>query len=320
MSHEVETMAYNKVELPWHGLGFPVEGNLTPMQMAKAAKVDWTVSKHKAFIMVKGKKLFTGQESVVRDDNHKILTNVSPEWEIRQNKDAFKFFQEYCKKGQMSMETAGSLKEGRIVWALAKINKSFKLFNGKDLIESYLLFTNPHLWGYATSVSLTNIRVVCKNTLNLSLSSGTKDKIIKVNHRAEFNAEEIKTTLGLSAKKLGQYQEVAELLSTRKASKEDIVEYFKTLFPVLTQKENSEKEMSKSADTLMKVLDEQPGANLGRGTWWQPYNAVTYFTDHVAGRTDDNRLTSAWFGTNRRLKLNALKIAADYAEKSKTIA
>ena len=44
MAHMVETMAYAG-QVPWHGLGEKVEGNLTPEQMLKAAKLDWTVSK-----------------------------------------------------------------------------------------------------------------------------------------------------------------------------------------------------------------------------------------------------------------------------------
>ena len=48
--------------------------------------------------------------------------------------------------GDMEMHTAGSLQDGQIVWALAKVKDSFELFKG-DTVESYLLFSNPHKYG-----------------------------------------------------------------------------------------------------------------------------------------------------------------------------
>ena len=43
----------------------------------------------------------------------------------------------------MSMETAGSLKGGKVVWALAKVKESFDIFGG-DEVGAYLLFSNTH--------------------------------------------------------------------------------------------------------------------------------------------------------------------------------
>ena len=38
-------------------------------------------------------------------------------------------------------------------------------------------------------------------------------------------------------------------------------------------------------------------------------------TDHLQGRSTDGRLTSAWYGRNRKVKLKALDKALEYAEK-----
>ena len=75
---------------------------------------------------------------------------MTPEWKPVQNDVVFQFFKEFCLEGDMSMETAGVLQEGRMVWALAKLKEFFEVFKGKDLIESYLLFTNPHQYGWST--------------------------------------------------------------------------------------------------------------------------------------------------------------------------
>jgi hypothetical protein len=62
------------------------------------------------------------------------------------------------------------------------------------------------------------------------------------------------------------------------------------------------------------VVETQPGAEFGKGTWWQAFNTVTYLSDHQLGRNVDTRLQSAWFGVNKDRKTTALKEAVKYAE------
>ena len=66
--------------------------------------------------------------------------------------EAFDFFSDFVKAGDMEMHTAGSLDDGKMVWALAKVNESFELFKG-DKVDSYLLFSNPHQYGKSSSIN-----------------------------------------------------------------------------------------------------------------------------------------------------------------------
>jgi hypothetical protein len=61
-------------------------------------------------------------------------------------------------------------------------------------------------------------------------------------------------------------------------------------------------------------MDQQPGAEFAEGTWWQAFNAVTFMTDHMIGRSVDSRLTSAWYGANKNLKTKALELAVEMAD------
>ena len=310
MSHEVETMAYAG-QTPWHGLGVPVNNDLTPDQMMQKAGLDWEVEKVDAFVRVGDQEIRTGQQALVRSSDNKILTNVGENWNPVQNKDAFDFFTEFVMSGDMDMHTAGSLRGGQMVWALAKTNESFDVF-GEDKVDSYLLFSNPHKYGQSISVCQTPIRVVCHNTITFALN-GAKDDMIRINHRREFDAEAVKETLGVAKEKLETYKEAAEFLSSKRFKDEDIVEYFNRVFPRTSNAKDDDK-VSKNAETAMEVLDTQPGAELGQGTWWQAFNTVTYMTDHLLGNSQDTRLKSAWFGGNRKKKTDALETAIEFAE------
>jgi phage/plasmid-like protein (TIGR03299 family) len=308
MAHQVETMAYAG-EVPWHGLGVPVSNDLTPVQMMEKAGVDWTVQECESFVDFNGERISTGQKALVRSTDGKVLTNVGKDWNPVQNEQAFEFFSEYVFAGDMEMHTAGSLKDGQMVWALAKVKDSFDLFGG-DQVESYLLFSNPHQYGKSIDVRFTPIRVVCNNTLSLSLSMQA-ERQVKVGHRVEFNPGEVKEALGIASEKLATYREMAEYLGSKRFSMDKLVEYYNTVYPRTSDKRVQDKKLSvdtlsRNAKQCLDVLETQPGAEFAEGSWWQAYNSVTFVTDHVQGRNADNRMYSSWFGGNQTRKKNAL--------------
>jgi len=316
MAHLVETMAYAG-KVPWHGLGVPVSNDLTPAQMMQKAGLDWKVQEVDNFIEFNGERKFTGQKSLVRETDGKILTNVGENWNPVQNETAFEFFSEYVMSGDMEMHTAGSLKEGKMVWALAKVKNSFELFKG-DQVDSYLLFSNPHQYGKTIDVRFTPIRVVCNNTLSLSLESRA-ERSVRIGHRVEFDPSMVKEQLGIATEKLNTYKEMAAFLGSKRYSQDNVIEFFNSVFPRSADKKVQGKALSvetlsRNARGAFDVLEIQPGAEYAEGTWWQAFNAVTFVTDHLQGRNEDNRLYSNWFGGNQIRKVNALQKAVEYAE------
>jgi phage/plasmid-like protein (TIGR03299 family) len=323
MSHEVEMvngvaqMAYAG-STPWHGLGTKVSNDLTPQQMMQKAGLDWDVNKVDAFVEVNGEKIKTGQSALLRSSDNSILTNVGPDWNPVQNSTAFEFFGEYVMAGDMEMHTAGSLKGGQNVWALAKIKESFDVF-GDDTVESYLLFSNPHIYGKSVDVRFTPVRVVCNNTLTMSLGEAAQ-RSVRVGHRAVFDGDTVKTTLGIASEKFAKYKEMAQFLGSRKASAEALIEYYNGIFPNTSRKEDkigskveAYDDLSRNAKLCYDALETQPGAQYAEGSWWQALNSVTYITDHVQGRNAENRLHSQWFGMNQARKVKAAETAVELA-------
>lgn len=313
MAHMVETMAYAG-ELPWHGLGTKVPADLTPRQMMDKAGVDWRVNLVPTYADVNGERIPTGQKALVRETDNRVLTNVGGNWNPVQNEEAFDFFTEYCLAGDMEMHTAGSLADGKIVWALAKVNESFDVL-GEDRVDSYLLFSNPHQYGKSLNVRFTPIRVVCNNTLTLSLSQSAKNEVT-LNHRRAFDPQMVKKQLGIAHEKFAMYREMARFLSKKRAKTGDVIAYFNNVFPLANSKTEVREyaDLSRTAKQAYDVLETQPGADMAMGTWWNAVNAVTYLTDHQLGRSADTRMQSAWFGANQAKKVRAMNLAVEMAE------
>ena len=321
MAHELEfvngeaQMAYAG-DLPWHGLGVKVSNDLTPSQIMAKAGLDWTVEKVDSFIDYNGKKIKTGAQSLVRSSDSKILTNVGPDWNPVQNQEAFEFFSEYVLAGDMEMHTAGSLRGGQMIWALAKVKESFDIFGG-DRVDSYMLFSNPHLYGKSIDVRFTPIRVVCNNTLTMSLNQKS-DNSVRLTHRTKFDADTVKKTLGIAHEKFAKYKDMATYLGSKKVTAESLIQYYNEVFPNTSRTDTPKpvakvEDLSRNAKLCYDALDVQPGAEYAQGTWWQALNSVTYVTDHVQGRNADNRLHSQWFGQNQARKVKAAEKAVEFA-------
>ena len=313
MAHEVETMAYAG-ELPWHGLGTEVSNDLTPIQRMQKAGVDWEVEQQK--IVTETGIEIKDKVALVRTSDNTLLDVTGKDWKPVQNEEAFTFFSEFVAAGDMEMHTAGSLKEGRNVWALAKVKESFDVF-GEDRVDSYLLFSNPHQYGKAVDVRFTPIRVVCHNTLTFSLQSTSKNSV-KVGHRTAFDADTVKETLGIASEKFAKYKEMAQFLGSRKITAEALIQYYNDVFPTTSRKEEKTPvvvydDLSKAAKMCYDALEVQPGAEFAAGTWWQAFNSVTYYTDHLQGRNSENRLHNQWFGYNQAKKVTAAEKAVQYA-------
>jgi len=325
MAHMVETMAYAG-ELPWHGLGTKVDSNLTPQQMMQAAGLDWTVSKHPMY--VNDDIQVPGKQALMRDSDNTILDVVGDDWVPVQNEEAFEFFDEYTKAGGMEMHTAGSLKDGKIIWGLAKVNESFSLFGGKDQVDSYLLLSNPHNYGRGVDIRFTPIRVVCNNTLSMSLA-GKATLGISLNHRQSFDADKVRVALEEAHNKMDTYKQAAEFLGNKRYKQDQLIEYFDSVFPKTTKKSSvsdmsfeeliasvkkGDKVLSRNATTALEVIHTQPGAEFAEGSWWQAYNAVTFMTNHQMGHNNDTRMQSVWYGANKDRNIDALGLAVEYAE------
>ncbi len=318
MSHELEFINGEAAfafagsrESIWHSLGTQVSPDLTPQEIMKAAKLDWDVVKVPLTGMYDDEEVSTGSSALLRTSDHSVLDVVPNSWNPVQNSEAFAFFDEFIDAGSMKMDTAGSIRNGRKVWALAKLNDGFELFGG-DKIEGYLLFSNPHYFGRCVDIKFTTVRTVCNNTLSLALKEDT-DNWVRHSHRTEFDVDRVKALLGIVSTTMDAFKQQAEVLGSKVYSNDNAIEYFQKIFPVLTTKRSSRKELSTQAARALEIVETQPGAGFRPGSYWNLLQAVTYITSNEYGRNDETRLDSLWYGANEQRNRRALKVAVQMA-------
>ncbi len=332
MAHNIETMAWTG-DKPWHGLGIEVAPDLTPEEMLKAAQLEWTVTKRPAYTLTDpqwhedvGVMQADGHHFITRDSDNRILSHCGDDYIPIQNEDIFKFFKKFTEAGHMTMDTAGSLRDGAEIWGLAKIAADFKLAGG-DEVKGYLLINQPHVAGKAMTIKFTPIRVVCNNTLTMALADG--GAAFRMPHIKEFDtsvqsaAEE---ALGLSERRVKEFQEQAEFLASKQFKSESLMNYIAELYQpsILVEKAKAanddfiiQEHFNKTSELVLSSVDLSPGASMksAKGTWWGALNGATYVEDHQRRSTAvGNSLHSAWFVAAANRKAKALNKALEYAK------
>jgi len=115
---------------------------------------------------------FPEQKVLYRSDTKAALSVVSSRYQVVQPKEILEFYRDLTEVSGFELETAGVLKEGRKIWALAKTGQHATL-KGNDTINGYLLLATACDGTLATTAQFTSIRVVCNNTLAVALSNGS---------------------------------------------------------------------------------------------------------------------------------------------------
>lgn len=281
-------------ERPWHGIGTVVEDAPTSDEAIKIAKLDWEVKQYP--IYSNGKKI-DGMYANIREDINEPLGVVRGRYRIYQNIESFKFVDEIVgnKEVPCRYETCGSLFNGRRVFMLVKLPNQ-KLVG--DDVENYLFFTNSHDGSSAFLAGMTNVRVVCNNTLQMAVKGAQRVWKCRHTDSLEGRVQQAKESLGLAVKYLSSIQDVAEKMASKKV---DANAFFK----ILEEKNpmnNSDKSLDKILDRINTIYQEKDDLVNFKGTAWGLYNAVAdYVSNSVPLRNTDkaaqNRLVTFFDGS-----------------------
>ena len=279
MAHEVENMFYVSNEengrfVPWHGLGVAVDECLTSADALKVAGLDWKVDARPVFTD-NGIKI-PGYVANTRDSDNSVLGIVSDKYKIVQNVDAFAFTDSLI-GGDCRYETAGSLRNGKSTFMLAKLPE--KKILGDDF-GNYICFTNTHDGTGAVKVCMTPIRVVCNNTLNLALNTSKRIWTCKHMGRMEDKLHEAEVTLGLAEEYMDNLNIVAERLANVSLSDDEIRAIVAEMFPMNDDSPERTKANMQKAKTEFMVAYYMPDIEKFRNTAWGLLNATSDWMSH----------------------------------------
>lgn len=313
MAHLVETMAYVNAT-PWHGLGNPLTENQPLEVWLREAGMNWDILDNPVlYRSPEGLQSFADNKVLYRSDTLAPLSVVSKRYQVVQPREVLEFYRDLVELGGFQLETAGVLKGGKKLWALARTGQETVL-KGNDQVKAYLLLATACDGTLATTAQFTSVRVVCNNTLQMATENGSG--AIKVPHSTKFDPDKVKQQLGLGVSTWQHFIADMRRLSERPVNPFEARRYLVEVLgdPALHFHQQPNTKILNHVFGLYAGLGMGSNLASASNSAWGLVNAVTQFIDHERrARSPDNRLDSAWFGIGALIKQKALDEALKLA-------
>ena len=307
MSHELETngsaVAFAlRGEPAWHNLADHVFGedeHVTTQQMLEAAHLDnWDVRLIDAQGFAPEDWRFNADSYfVVRtnpfDGGTDVLSVVGGRYKVLQNEELFTFGDEIL-HGGASWETAGSIKNGRVVFGSLVVPREFTLDpeGANDTTRTYLLVNTSHDGSVAIQASITPVRVVCKNTLNMALHGVKQSFKIRHTSTAGGKVQAARETLNLTYSYMDQFEKEAQALFAAEINDKQFNDLIVGLYP--KPEKDTKGAVTKWENKINLVNDlyfTSPTNENVKGTAWGAFNALTerldYYRTARAGKSEN---------------------------------
>lgn len=308
---EVEFAANVERGLPWHGLGQRVDHDMTLWEAYQKARLDWTVEQRELlFPGTDGFETVPDRVGNVRSDTGTYLGTVGKNWTPIQNHEACEFVEALVGEGAAVVDCCGSIREGRRVFWTIKVPGD--MIVGEDRIDQYMIVSNGHDGSLAFRLFWSPVRVVCSNTLALSLGKRRNEDGIALRHTPNIatRIEEARRALALTTVHYETLAEQFDRLVRAPITDSEVSEYFAALVPDNSKAANNSR--TANIRTQLAVNYHSPREGHVRGTWWGVYNAVAEYASHqmtVRNATEENRqesrFNSVLFGSARKLQQDA---------------
>lgn len=316
MAHAVETMMYAG-EVPWHGIGVGVKEAQTSEQAIRLAGLDWDV---KVGAELRGGPLgvpWEGRHAVYRESDGRVLgVSVGAKYQPIQNREAFAFLDSLVEDRVLRYETAGSLLNGEVVWALARLDGDITVAGDRHV--PYMLLVNGHNTNVTFQVRPTLVRVVCHNTMVMAL--GQNDGVgvsIKHTQALQSKLEIARSVLQVTTAQQRRYAEWLRSAAGIKTSEAEFEQVQERLFGPLD--DQTPKRREDAIRTFREIYDAEVEA-VGENAY-ALINAVTGYADHGMAYRENKTVAERRFaslmlrdGRAAQFKTNGLALVAKAAD------
>ena len=233
------------------------------------------------------------------DNGKDVLAIVGSKYKVVQNEQLFDFGDNLL-DGGASWESAGSIKGGRVVFGSLVIPKEITLDaqGANDKTITYLLVHTSHDGSVSVQASITPVRVVCQNTLNIALKGAKQSFKLRHTQSIDGKIAMAREALGMSFVYMDNFEQEAKALFETAVTEKQFIDIVKNIYPK-PSKDATKAQLTKWDNKMVLLSDlynnSPTNANI-KGTAWGVFNALTERMDYFKQERKnnlENRLASA---------------------------
>lgn len=260
---------------PWTAWRTPVEESLVSADIMRVAGLDWEVQT--GALYGPNKKSIKTHRAIYRTDTGDVLGVCSPRYQPFDNLEAFSFMDSLLEDGIMRYEAAGSLKGGKVVWILAKLEDGMTIAG--DVFYPYILLTMKHdANGSIRWIPLMQ-RFACLNMLGRAMKGTSLVRVLH-NSRLEVELKAAHNVLSISTESFKRMETFLETAAAKQVTDAQVVAVETELFGGSLD-DDTPKRRRDAIETFRAIYAQEK--ERGGATAYSLINAATGYADHGRG-------------------------------------
>lgn len=244
-----------------------------------------------SFVKVDGYKFLVSDKST---ENNKVLHSARSSYEVVQPEVLYDLTEAILEEDDVQYETAGVLREGAVLWTLARVNKPFYVTGDPSPIYPFVAASTTNDGTGGVKVQNLKTRIVCMNTFGQATrESQDSGREFTFRHTKKVGAriEKVKEILAGANKQASGFQELGEemvgIVFTDKAI-QAFTEVFIPKDPAAVYSERVEANIEEARAKVLATFDSPTIAPEIRNTAYGALQVAVEYQQHLRPHRNNN--------------------------------
>jgi len=231
-----------------------------------------------------------GHRAIVRDDTEAVLATPTDSYELIYHHQMGELLEAYTEAwtkagADVKFETAGSVRDGRAVWALVWLDEPYTVPGDDSATYPFAALLNAHDGSAACKLLPTQVRVVCWNTWNAASMAGDRtghQVVIRHSGNVADRIDQAKQGLAAMRDEAQEWQLIAEDLAGININDAVVRTFLDEFIPIPEgASERTRNSRQERRDTFRKLYDESPTCAALPETAYKLTQAAGEYLDHL---------------------------------------
>lgn len=305
-------------EPAWHGLAAVLDQYPGREEAMRLAGHNFKVLERRIQV-VGGTGEIANWKALVRDDSGAVLSVVKDSYEVIQNSVLWDILDAIVQQPNVKYETAGTLREGCTLWALARLDEPWKVPGDDSYIMPFVSVGTAHDGSHQTEAMAQSTRIVCWNTYVMARNEARRRGLyyaFRHTKNVQERLDQAHEALLAVRKQFEVFKELALELAAHPVTDQGVQEFLVEFIPEPKLAKASPRAanfIEQARAKFAEIMGSRTIPEAHRRTAWGLYCAGTEFLDHArafrSNETYFHRVTSPNQMKKEVAKL-ALKVAS----------
>lgn len=279
-------------EVPWHKKGDILADYPGREEAMHRAGHDFEVIEKK-LATIEGTPV-EGWKALMRKDTAAILSVVKQSYGVVQNEVMWDMVDALVAEPNVKYETAGVLKDGAVLWVLARLEEAVTIPGDNSPILPYVLVATSHDYSCQLIAATVPTRVVCWNTYRIAMDKASAlgtEYSFRHSKNVMDRVEEARAALGLVRSAFVEFIELATELAGMSVSEEGIKFFLSKFIPEPPALICTDRVMANINEARTEVAGLLHGSTISEANAHTAYglvNAGVEYLDHLRGYRNED--------------------------------